>query len=188
MPSFATRCADDVTRLALCTSLTPRALPLTRRCRMTFERPSSRKGAGPEKHAQNGVLESLPFLQNLRVPPPGPRPRAELRARFAKVLERLLAAERRPGRAQRARGADSAPSPPSPLRPAPLAATKEPQGCPREPRQRPPGAPFHPPGLAGRPQPRQRVSVGVGASPRPRTSSPSPPGGVSAPLENVVKL
>ena len=57
---------------------------------MTSERPSSRKGAGPEKHAQNGVPESLPFLQNLRVPPPGPRPRAELRARFAQVLERLL--------------------------------------------------------------------------------------------------
>ena len=188
MPSFATRCAHDVTRLTLSTSLTPRALPLTRRCRMTFERPSSRRGAGPADHAQNGGPQSLPFLQNLRVPPPGPRQRAELRARFTQGLERLLARGRGQSALDELVARQAAPSPPARPWQGPLAAPKEPQGCPREPRQRPPGAPFHPPGLAGRPQPRQRVSVGVGASPRPRTSSPSPPGGVSAPLENVVKL
>ena len=176
-----------MTRLTFCTSLTPRAPPWTRRKPWKIERPSSRKGAGPEKHAQNGVLESLPFLQNLRVPPPGPRPRAELRARFAQVLERLL--ER--GRGQSALNELMVRAVRPPLRRALGKALWPPRKSLRVPTRASSAAAWRtiPSSRAGREAPASTASLwGVGASPRPRTSSPPPPGGVSAPLGNAVKM
>ena len=66
--------------------------------------------------------------------------------------------------------------------PAPLAAAEEPSGAPApsgpEPRHRPPGAPVHPPGMAGWPRPQELVSGGSGGSPDPEPRPPCPGGGL----------
>ena len=55
-------------------------------------------------------------------------------------------------------------------------------GCPREPRQWPPGSPGRPPGLAGCPQPQGWVSGGPGLRPDPEPRAPLSRGGSRLPV------
>ena len=105
----------------------------------------------------------------------------QLSVRFTQITDRLHVEARRLGRALHPHRARCAPS--SPARPpAPIERRAAADRCPQEPRQRPPGLPAHPPGLAGWPWPQEGVSGGQGLRPDPEPRAPPPRGGSPLPV------